>query len=352
MDPRFRWLPVTACVLGALAPLAVSAVASVFILDPGFWPVHAGGLALAALIGLVLSFSGLHARRPAADQPEPARPAPAEAAVPQDWALRAARLGQDALALDKGLEQARDANLDLHSGLAAADALGAQAAQQAAQALQGLEQARTIVAQAREALDALNAAVERVVTGAANASAKLSVIADASEQAQALVGNMAAMADQTNLLSLNASIEAEKAGAHGRGFGVVAKEIRQLADTAAQAAQDIERLVGRTRQAVAAEVMEMDTFARQAASGAQHAAQAAREAQTAHQGLEDAAARLNSLSGTARGLPGGLKAATQAAGRLQDALDRIAAQAESLRAGADALALGAREHSQTKDAPR
>ncbi len=68
------------------------------------------------------------------------------------------------------------------------------------------------------------------------------------------------VADQTNLLSLNASIEAEKAGEYGAGFAVVAREVRWLADKAAQAAQEIEQMVQEIQSSVASGVMEMDKF--------------------------------------------------------------------------------------------
>ena len=68
------------------------------------------------------------------------------------------------------------------------------------------------------------------------------------------------VADQTNILSLNASIEAEKAGEAGRGFSVVATEIRRLADQTSVATWDIEQMLKEMQSAVAASVMGMDKF--------------------------------------------------------------------------------------------
>ena len=70
---------------------------------------------------------------------------------------------------------------------------------------------------------------------------KLSVISERAAHINLAVTTIAKVADQTNLLSINAAIEAEKAGEYGLGFLVVAREIRRLADQTAVATLDIER---------------------------------------------------------------------------------------------------------------
>lgn len=91
-------------------------------------------------------------------------------------------------------------------------------------------------------------------------STKLSAINEKAGAINNLVTTITKVADETNLLSLNASIEAEKAGEYGRGFAVVAREIRRLADQTAVSTLDIEQTVKEMQSSVSAGVMEMDKF--------------------------------------------------------------------------------------------
>ena len=97
--------------------------------------------------------------------------------------------------------------------------------------------------------------------------AKLSVISERAAHINLAVTTIAKVADQTNLLSINAAIEAEKAGEYGLGFLVVAREIRRLADQTAVATLDIERMVKEMQYSVSAGVMEMDKFSDQVRRG-------------------------------------------------------------------------------------
>ncbi|MDF5706180.1 MAG: methyl-accepting chemotaxis protein [Nostoc sp. S4] len=92
-------------------------------------------------------------------------------------------------------------------------------------------------------------------------AARLGVINEKAHNINNIVLTITKVADQTNLLSLNAAIEAEKAGEYGLGFAVVAREIRRLADQTAVATLDIEQMVKQMQSSVSTGVMEMDKFA-------------------------------------------------------------------------------------------
>lgn len=101
-------------------------------------------------------------------------------------------------------------------------------------------------------------AVTRMEEATQAVSARLSVINEKAGNIASVVTTITKVADQTNLLSLNAAIEAEKAGQFGQGFAVVAREIRRLADQTAVATLDIEKMVREMKSAVSSGVMSME----------------------------------------------------------------------------------------------
>lgn len=102
---------------------------------------------------------------------------------------------------------------------------------------------------------------------------KLSVINSKAGNISSVVTSISKISEQINLLSLNAAIEAEKAGEFGQGFSVVAREIRKLADQTAMSTLDIEKIVAEMLSAVSAGVMEMDKFRKQVETGVSNVAQ-------------------------------------------------------------------------------
>ncbi|MCE9561471.1 MAG: methyl-accepting chemotaxis protein [Planctomycetes bacterium] len=121
-------------------------------------------------------------------------------------------------------------------------------------------QAASLAVSGRDGLGAMERTMHDLVDATASISAKLTSIREKAENINMVVTTITKVADQTNLLSINAAIEAEKAGEFGRGFLVIAREIRRLADQTAVATLDIESLVQLMQTAVAAGVMQMDKF--------------------------------------------------------------------------------------------
>ncbi len=116
-------------------------------------------------------------------------------------------------------------------------------------------------------LDRMAKTMQGITSASATVAEKLAVLNEKAGRINGVVTTINKVADQTNLLSLNAAIEAEKAGEYGLGFAVVAREIRRLADQTAVATYDIERMVKEMESAVNAGVMGMERFSEEVRQG-------------------------------------------------------------------------------------
>ena len=128
-----------------------------------------------------------------------------------------------------------------------------EAVQVADETTQGAEQARSSLA-------SMDGTMQRMVAATDSINAKLAALSEKSSHINKVLTTITKVADQTNLLALNAAIEAEKAGEAGRGFSVVATEIRRLSDQTTAATDDIEQMLKDMNSAVSASVMGMDKF--------------------------------------------------------------------------------------------
>ncbi|GEM_PF-1544481 len=112
------------------------------------------------------------------------------------------------------------------------------------------QQAELYAKQGRDDLVVMQDAMHKMALASQTVAARLQAIDHKTANITQVITAITKVADQTNLLSLNAAIEAEKAGESGRGFAVVAQEIRRLADQTAVAALDIDDMVGEMQQSV------------------------------------------------------------------------------------------------------
>jgi len=134
------------------------------------------------------------------------------------------------------------------------------------------------------AINRMESNMRQIIEASGSISAKLATLNERTANINTVVTTITKVADQTNLLSLNAAIEAEKAGEYGLGFAVVAMEIRRLADQTAVATYDIEKMVKEMQSAVAAGVMGMDKFSDEVRRGVEEVRQVSTQlAQIIHQ---------------------------------------------------------------------
>jgi methyl-accepting chemotaxis protein WspA len=109
-------------------------------------------------------------------------------------------------------------------------------------------------------LNQMEQTIRELVETTGGIASKLGILNEKAGIITNVITTISKVADQTNLLSLNAAIEAEKAGEHGRSFSVIAREIRRLADQTANATFDIEKMINEMVSAVSAGVMGIDKF--------------------------------------------------------------------------------------------
>ena len=206
---------------------------------------HEMGRLLAAFGGMTRSLGGLIGRIQAAGERLSSVEADAAVALGrQDRAVRS--LNHSTLEISAAVSQISSTSEQLLAATGSVTGIAREAAHVADEGRGGLDSMTASMQQLDEAMNAF--------------TRKLSTISQRASGITSVVTTIAKVADQTNLLSVNATIEAEKAGESGRGFRIVAQEIRRLADQTALATKDIERMVRDMQAAVSSGTMEMDRF--------------------------------------------------------------------------------------------
>ena len=194
----------------------------------------------------------------------------------------------------------------------------------------------------RRALDEMTASMESILRASAAVTGALEAIRQRTDRIGRVSETIVTVAVQTNVLSVNASIEAEKAGEHGTGFAVVASEINGLAMRVADAVEDIDRIVREVHASVEGGVREMRCFSEALDAGLHASARLGNE-------LLVVVERVSALRGASATVSEGVRMQGEGARQIANAMrqldDGARTTAEAVRefnAASQRLAAGAR----------
>ncbi len=155
-----------------------------------------------------------------------------------------------------------------------------QVAASAEEADQVAQSASSIARKGGESVERTVAGILKIRETVAESTRKVKRLAESSQEISKIVALISQIASRTNLLALNASIEAARAGESGRGFAIVADEVRQLSDRAAKASKEIEQIVRHIQSETGTVMITME-------EGTQQVIEGTRLAEEAKRSLED-----------------------------------------------------------------
>ncbi len=182
----------------------------------------------------------------------------------------------------------------------------------------------------QESVEKTVAGMDRIREATAAAAEAIRQLGDSSQQIGAIVEAIDDIAEQTNLLALNAAIEAARAGEHGKGFAVVADEVRKLAERSSKETKEIANLIAQIQSVTQEAVQAMEAGSREVESGTALSAEAGEALERITSAVESVVAQIREVSGA-------VETVNASSAVVSQAIETVSAQTEETTAAADTM---------------
>jgi methyl-accepting chemotaxis protein len=170
-------------------------------------------------------------------------------------------------------------------------------AEHANQTASNAQVARELSVQGAQVVTSASQEIERIARSVEDSARVITALGARSEAISGIVKVIREIADQTNLLALNAAIEAARAGEQGRGFAVVADEVRKLAERTSTATTEIAGMITAIQAETQTAIASIDAGSAQAHAGAELARRAAGSLEQINQGAQQTMEKVDAIAG-------------------------------------------------------
>lgn len=243
-----------------------------------------------------------------------------------DRAIQTVRQGSEAQR-----EAARQAEEGMKQAAKAVEGVARSAQQMSASA----QQASVIATQGGQSVDQMLQTMRDIQQQAQASAQKVQQLDQLGQQIGSIVQTIEQIAEQTNLLALNAAIEAARAGEHGRGFAVVADEVRKLAEQASAATKEIAGLISTVRAGVEETVHAIEATGEQIADGYARSEQVGEVLSQIVQSAQQVAGEVQSVTAVAEQMSASVQQVLATVGTVLHSAEENAHAVEAMAAGSE-----------------